>query len=247
MYIGRPFQVYSEVHRGIPCNSCILCKETYPVYTHPILWKTNTLLDFLKGIEPQLNVSTKSCICRHCRDSLLCGLKNPGQYHPRWKQHTNTTTECQVPSCDEPASRHTQMADKEAIQFHLKCGPLSNNDSTTGTSLCDKHYRALHKEVKPSSYQWKCAVCSMHINGTNYHTFRACTKPELFQTHLEQHTGFDGTLSTTDKLCKVCYRHSLTVAKLQETKRISIFWKGSTRLKVLCQHSPSKPVIMLNQ
>ena len=69
-------QVFSDVHKGRPCTSCILCKEKTLQYTHPIKWKNAALLKFLQVIEPNLNIPPDACICRNCRDSLSSGHKN---------------------------------------------------------------------------------------------------------------------------------------------------------------------------
>ncbi len=117
----------------------------------------------------------------------------------------------QLPSdCNEPAARRcTNLACKESIEMYLECTPFADRDSTNGTKLCDIHYRALHKGMKPDSYQWKCAICSMAIRGSNYHNFKTCSEPGLFQNHLHQHTDFEGQLSS--------FACSRTVVKLLHT------------------------------
>ena len=74
--------VFSNVHKGRPCTNCLLCKDKQPQYTHPIKWKNQALLTFLKTLEPELNIAPDACICRNCRDSISSGQRNPDSYNP---------------------------------------------------------------------------------------------------------------------------------------------------------------------
>lgn len=160
-------QPSSDVHKGRSCTCCLLCKEIYMQYTHPIKWKNTELLAFLQAIEPELSVTPDACICRNCRNSLSSGLRNPEGYKPRWLRvgTARGTMECEVPGCATPAYRCTRLASKEDISRHLHCAVLG----TTGnnTNLCDEHYRALHRHTRPESYQRRCAVCLTAIGGAN--------------------------------------------------------------------------------
>ena len=204
-------EVYSDVHKSRPCTSCTLCKEKSIKYTHPVKWKDENLLKFLQSIEPDLNILPDACICRNCRDSLSNGRKKPNNYKPRWSRVAPIIKPCEVSGCIEPACRCTKLATKEEITQHLQC-PLDNLENFE-TNLCDNHYRNLHKQISPASYQWKCGVCSIAIRGGNYQSFRACAEPELFTKHLREHTDHDVGITGNEKVCMECYRHSLTVAR----------------------------------
>ena len=116
------------------------------------------------------------------------------------------TKPCEISGCIEPACICTKLETKEEISQHLQCPPLDNLENME-TNLCDKHYRNLHKQLSPASYQWKCAVCSIAIRGSNYQSFRACTEPEVFEKHLREHTDHDVSITASDKVCMECYRH----------------------------------------
>ena len=218
-----PQEIFSDAHKGRPCTSCVLCKENSLQYTHPVKWKDASLGKFLQSIQPDLNVPLDACICRKCRDNLSAGQKNPDNYHPRWATgHAQAiVSTCEVSGCIEAACRQTKLASREEIQKYLQCPPLANlpNDKT---SLCDMHYRLLHKRMNPASYQLKCAVCSIAIRGSNYRNFRACAEPQLFQQHLIEHTDLEGQLTASDKVCFECYKHSLTVVRVAKEKAIII-------------------------
>ena len=121
-----------------------------------------------------------------------------------------------MPGYAELASRCTRLAEKEKIRQYLQCAAFENIESSD-TNLCDKHYRALHKHINPVSYQWKCAVCSIAIRGSNYN-FRTCAEPEKFQKHLTEYTDYEGNIIADDKVCMECYRHSLTVVRVAKEK-----------------------------
>lgn len=220
--------VFSEVHES---SNCTLCKETYVQYTHPIKWKNQELLTFLKSTEPDLTIHPDSCICRNCSDSLQKVQKDPQNFCPRWRKERSIHTKCEVASCSEPVSKSTQLASREEVSRYLECSlnERSSDSNSMITHLCDKHYRSLQKKLNPENYQWKCVVCSTGIRGSNYSNFRACSEPELFQKHLVDHTDFQGTITVSDKLCAACYRHSLTISKIQDKTRdtdghLDIYW-----------------------
>ena len=96
---------------------------------------------------------------------------------------------------------------REAVSEILKCTPVLDMNQEE-TDLCSKHYRMLHKELDPISYQKNCAVCSSTITGSS--SFR-CSEPEIFLSHLQ--TGFSGTISSGEKICMACYRYYLEVVK----------------------------------
>ena len=222
---SRTRLVFSSVHENRPCSDCTLCKETYVQYTHPVRWKNQDLVIFLKSMEPHLSIQQESCICRNCHESLRKGQKDPENFSPRWrKEHTHhMCAECEVASCSEPVSRSTQLASRDEISDFLQCtlDIRSANSKTTTTDLCDKYYRAVQKKLNPTNYQWRCVVCSAGIRGSNYSSFRSCCDPELFQRHLIEHADFQGNITASDKVCAECYRHSLTISKIKKENLVT--------------------------
>ena len=91
-----PPPVYSDVHKGRPCMECYLCKQTQAIYTHPIKWKNQTLLSLLKDLEPDLDISPDTCICRNCHDSL-CSGQGTENFQPRWTRLASCSSKiCEV-------------------------------------------------------------------------------------------------------------------------------------------------------
>ena len=166
---SRTRLVFSSVHENRPCSDCTLCKETYVQYTHPVRWKNQDLVIFLKCIEPHLSIQQES---RSCHESLRKGQKDPENFSPRWRKEPNhhTCAECEVASCSEPVSRSTQLASRDKISESLQCtlDIRPANSKSTSTDVCDTHYRALQKKLK---YQWRCVACSAGIRGSKYSSF----------------------------------------------------------------------------
>ena len=111
------------------------------------------------------------------------------EFHPRWHKSSNSK-DCQLEGCTEKASRLTRLANHEDIEKLLKLSlkVVSGPSDNTVTHLCDSHYRALHKELNPQSYQNKCVTCGLAIRGTTH--IRHCPNPDLVQKHLQVHTDF---------------------------------------------------------
>ena len=131
--------IFSAVHENRPCTNCILCKETYTHYTHPVKWKNQDLIAFLKCIEPHLNIQHDSCICRNCRADLSKGQEDPENFFSKWKKKHKHETTCEVFECNEPVSKSTSLACREEIKEYLKCPQkcTSADIKATTTHLCD--------------------------------------------------------------------------------------------------------------
>ena len=196
--------VISDVHSDSPCQECILCKSKQHVYTHPLKWKDQSLFTYLRDIEPEMFIDATACICRNCKADLANGKKDPAHYHPRWTARTPRDTPCEVPNCEDPACRSTKLGTRELL---INCQPQNMGE----VKLCSKHYVELYKQLHPDHYKFNCMLCSVPIKASS--SFRQCTAPAILQSHLEEHTGFTGVLTTKDK----CYRYNLLVIKKEKT------------------------------
>ena len=209
--------IHSDAHPDKKCTQCKLCGESSSRYTHPITWKNEDLVILLRKVEP--HIEQDSCICRNCRESLRTGL-NTTDFHPRWHKQTTSSTECQVEGCMVKACRSTKLASHAEILTLLKLElkPSCTSDNTT-TYLCDSHYRSLHKEIKPQSYRNKCVTCGVTIRELTH--IRHYPNPDRIQMHLQQHVGFEGTITSKDRVCETCYRSHLTLLKAMEDSSVS--------------------------
>ncbi len=180
-----------------------------------------------------------ACICRNCYSNLFSGRKNK-DYKPRWRKTKASKPYCEVIGCGVISSRCTKLASKEDISSNLQCTlPPSQKHET---HLCDRHYRDLHRQLSPSSYQWNCTVCSVGIRGSNYHGFRTCAEPEVFERHLRENTNFDGKIKSIDKVCNACYRFSLLLSRSFKQKKKSCDEEFKSLLESIQNSLGSKPL-----
>ena len=112
-------------------------------------------------------------------------------------------TPCEVPNCEDPTCRSTKLGIRELLSDLFNCQPQNMGE----VKLCSKHYVELYKQLHPDHYKFNCMLCSVPIKASS--SFRQCTAPAILQSHLEEHTGFTGVLTTKDK----CYRYNLLVIK----------------------------------
>ena len=137
--------VLSMVHPGRPCLHCTLCKEKYPVYTHPIKWKNEHLYTLLRELEPNISIQPESCVCRNCRDDLLriqhAGPTSKGARPPRWAQQDSDNniaqSTCEIPDCSQLASTLTKLRPWAEICSILRI------DAASGAWRCTFHWHQI--------------------------------------------------------------------------------------------------------
>ena len=205
--------VISDVHSDSPCQECILCKNKH-VYTHPLKWKNQSLFTYLRDIEPEMFIDATACICRNCKADLANGKKtlpittHGGQLGLRVTHHVRYLI---VKTPPPPPCRSTKLGTRELLSDLFNCQPQNMGE----VKLCNKHYVELYKQLHPDHYKFNCMLCSVPIKASS--SFRQCTAPAILQSHLEEHTGFTGVLTTKDKLRLACYRYNLLVTKKEKT------------------------------
>ena len=82
------------------------------------------------------------------------------------------------------------------------------------TPLCNHHYYIVYNAVQPQ--QTNCPTCGISLRHIKS---RPCPNAEIIGEHLRDSTGFEGTLTSGDKVCYSCYKSHLVI--LQEGKTIS--------------------------
>ena len=160
-------QVCSAVHKGRPCQPCILCKQgNQSKYFHPKSWKDASLLEHLRRSEPSLD---NSCICRPCRDDLS-KLGNKGHI-PRWRNIKKSSKEmCYVPACSNPSFKVTKVASKATLEQLFEISSTDNeppaSNEERGYPMCKEHYRQLYRHVNPTHFTKKCKTCDKPLSLT---------------------------------------------------------------------------------
>ena len=206
-------QVCSAMHKGRPCQPCILCKQgNQSKYFHPKSWKDPSLFERLRQSEPSLDILPESCICRPCRDDLS-KLGNKGHV-PRWRKKSSKEI-CCVPGCTNPSFRVTQVAGKATLEqlFGISSDnePLSASNEERGYPMCKEHYGELYRHVNPTHFTKKCKMCDKLLPDLT--KARKCPQPALVQSFLVQNTEFTGEITASDPLCYACYKSHLVIIK----------------------------------
>ena len=219
--------VFSEAHKGRACSlGCALCNESQVQYTHPVSSKNPNILPFVNKICGEEALRPDSCICWNCCDNIGLGMKNSATFKPRWEKR-GRNIDCYMHGCNEKVYKHTKLASKEIILQTLSCenpdlaSLPENYECTESAPLCELHYRALHKLVKPGDYQWKCPACGVGINSCNYSKCRVCPDASLLEDYLKKHTDFDGCIEVNPKICSSCYKFYQMITKVNEETLIS--------------------------
>ncbi len=78
----------------------------------------------------------------------------------------------------------------------------------TPLPLCKHHhFVAKNKQFKPQTH---CPMCNTSIRNL---PVRACPNSEVINKYLLEHTGFEGTISSNNKVCFSCYKCQLEILK----------------------------------
>ena len=80
--------------------------------------------------------------------------------------------------------------------------------------LCKHHYHLVYNLLQPT--QTNCRVCDICLKHTQS---RLCPQPDVIEAHLRDTVGFEGHITSADKVCNSCYKSHLVV--LQESQTIS--------------------------
>ena len=201
-------QVTSDIHRGRPCDPCLLCKQGNVLkYVHPKSWKNEHLLSRLRQYEPSLYVQPDSCICRLCRDGI--SKIDDDNFMPRWRKN-NQKNKCFLPDCTNISSKTTQLVDYSRL-----CNLFNISEENSEYSnmkqfpLCSEHYGTLYKQLNPTNRN--CRTCSKVITDTS--KTRKCPNLSLIQHFLSDNQDFVGTIDEEDRICYTCYKSHLVTIK----------------------------------
>ena len=92
--------------------------------------------------------------------------------------------------------------------------------------LCKHHYHDTYKHLQPQ--QSNCSTCEISLKHVNNRVF---PEPKVIEAHLRNTAGFEGTISTGDKVCFSCYKSHLII--LQNDKKIN----SDSHLQLLLQNT----------
>ena len=67
----------------------------------------------------------------------------------------------------------------------------------------------VYNQMQPR--QEHCATCGSALRRHSSSQVRVCPQPTYIQEYLKEHTGFEGTIAESDKVCYTCYRSHLVI------------------------------------
>ena len=157
-------------------------------------------------------ITPDDIVCRPCRDDIRRVTADPN-YIPRWEKKNHDTIKCCVNGCPDVCFAHSKVTDIAGMRQILE--DLPEGDTVPfPTPLCNHHYYIVYNAVQPQ--QTNCPTCGISLRHIKS---RPCPNAENIGEHLRDSTGFEGTLTSGDKVCYSCYKSHLVI--LQEGKTIS--------------------------
>ena len=194
-----------------PVVVCALCKVNHEHMSQVHTWQKTQAHDVVAnyGITPD------DTVCRPCRDDIRRVTANPS-YSPRWKKINHNVIKCFVKGCPDVCFAHSKVTDIDRLRQILEDTSLQIEGDTIPfpTPLCHHHYYTVYNAVQPQ--QSNCPTCGISLKQVNS---RPCQNAELIGEHLRDRAGFEGTLTSGDKVCYSCYKSHLVI--LQEGKKFS--------------------------
>jgi len=189
----------SKIHAG----KCGPCKKESTKYAHlnKIDPKASELICQLE----QLDQQCEACICHACYKQVQRNLENP-DYHPRWRDKTQSIDICSIENCNESAYRHTAIASPQNIELLVgkKLVSLpSTSSEQVRTSLCQQHYTLVHTSIHTRQ---PCESCGCKPKWSEKEYFRHCSSPEVINSYMSMISGEVSELTASSTICMSCYR-----------------------------------------
>ena len=104
-------------HCLLPCRPCSLCGSRSSKYTHPERFSAQ-VYEFLCKLEEK-NIEKTACICYACHKQIKRNINNDS-FKPRWRKlESKESKRCGIADCKAIASKVTQMATTEEIEYTL--------------------------------------------------------------------------------------------------------------------------------
>ena len=183
----------------VDTKACSLCHGTFQL-SSPSKWRNGEAYRYFLS----LNVPRGGVVCITCRRDISRVLSDPN-HTPRWIQPSRKTA-CCVDGCREVvfssllrSSIHINATFND-LGFKSTVSPIPNP-----IPLCKHHYHKVYRSLEP--IQRQCITCSRNLRVES--NSKLCPQPKIIQKHLEQHAGFEGTITNNDKVCYKCYKSHL--------------------------------------
>jgi hypothetical protein len=199
--------ITSKKYVGMEPPACSLCQGHHPITSTPSQWKDEAAFRYIMSI----NVADDGVVCKACRQDIKRVLDNPS-HTPRW-QHTRVQeSTCSIDGCSKTVFSSLQRSATE-IDTALQHLQLKTTTLVPPTALCKHHYHAVYHSIEPT--QRHCVTCGTPLRRQS--NTKVCPQPQLIQKHLQDNTGFEGTIRAQEKVCFTCYKSHLFIINEQRT------------------------------
>ena len=210
-------------------NRCELCCGQHKDVTVPKNWKSEPARTFVLA----LGIHPTSPICSACRKDVTRCVRDDN-FKPRWEKVLNNT--CCVLDCTDVTFASLNKS-KELVQSAFDQGELHtcSDETPIPTPLCKHHYHLVYKLIQPSKLN--CTTCNTPLKYTSH---RMCPNPTMVEEYLRQHTGYEGHIEESDRVCYICYKSHLVI--IQQSTPRSIDSDLEQLIHHLSQDFPVDPV-----
>ena len=190
---------------------CALCKHSHKHMSQVHTWQNTQARD----VVADYGITLDDIVCRPCRDDIHRVTANPS-HSPRWEKIKHDVIKCCVKGCPDICFAHSKVTDSDTMKQILEDKSLQIEGDTIPfpTPLCNHHYYTVYNAVQPQ--QTNCPTCGISLKHVKP---RQCPNAELIVEHLRDSAGFEGNLTSGDKVCYSCYKSHLVI--LQEGKNIA--------------------------
>ena len=170
-------------------------------------------VDRVREFMAEKGITGQDMICRPCRQDITRVLSGDSSYRARWEKRAGSAACCVKDYTEQVLSSYNVTLTKTALDT---CGLQFKEEAIPKPiPLCTHHYHTLYKFVTPQPNA-HCPTCDAPLRHLKT---RFCPQPSVIEAHLRDKTSFDGSISSTDRVCLSCYKYHLSI--LQEESKLS--------------------------
>ena len=149
--------------------------------------------------------------CYACHKQIQRNINNDS-FKPRWRKlESKESKRCGIADCKAIASKVTQMATTEEIEYTLEQKVVSFTIDGMGVHvpLCQTHYNNLYTQINTVSTCASCGGRSKRGDRFNRH----CPNPGIVNSVLTTVTNETSGLTKESIICTACYKYFKVMIK----------------------------------
>ena len=196
----------SSYHRNRCCDPCFLCGSKQLRYDHFGALKSGEQRFIIQHFGCEIPES--GCMCRAHNREAQRHKCNP-EYIPAWKkdkgsQHATAQMQCIYPNCKATSFHEKIIVPSPEMQPQFS-EVLKAQQQVT---VCETHYQYVYRQLHAQN---PCAGCGARPKFRQAAYTRHSPDANTISQYLNERTGFDGSVTATDTLCKLCYDMHLVI------------------------------------